>query len=68
MAETESDRKRFEAEGRKGAVKLKMPREGVCTFHDHVRGDMAVEWAGEQDTRHSALRRHGDVQPGERGR
>ncbi|MDB5306193.1 MAG: Glutamyl-tRNA synthetase, Glutamyl-tRNA(Gln) synthetase [Gemmataceae bacterium] len=50
MAVTEADRKRFEAEGRQAAVKLKMPREGVCRFHDHVRGDVEVAWAGEQDT------------------
>jgi glutamyl-tRNA synthetase len=50
MAATDADRKRFEAEGRKGAVKLKMPREGVCRFHDHIRGEVAVEWATEQDT------------------
>jgi glutamyl-tRNA synthetase len=49
MAETEADRRRFEAEGRRGAVKLRMPREGACRFHDHVRGDMEVPWAGEQD-------------------
>jgi glutamyl-tRNA synthetase len=50
MAETDADRKRFEAEGRTGAVKLKMPREGVCRFADHIRGEVAVEWATEQDT------------------
>lgn len=50
MAETAVDRKRFEAEGRTGAVKLKMPREGVCRFADHIRGEVAVEWATEQDT------------------
>ena len=50
MAATDADRKRFEAEGRKGAVKLKMPREGVCRFTDHVRGVVEVPWAGEQDT------------------
>lgn len=49
MAETGADRKRFEAEGRKPAVKVKMPREGVCRFFDHVRGNVEVEWAGEQD-------------------
>jgi glutamyl-tRNA synthetase len=49
MAETDADRKRFEAEGRKGAVKLKMPRQGACEFFDHVRGDVRVEWATEQD-------------------
>src|SRR5581483_1661155 len=30
--------------------RLKMPRQGVCRFHDHIRGDVEVEWAGEQDT------------------
>lgn len=50
MAETDADRKRFEAEGRVGAVKLKMPREGACKFSDHIRGEMEVPWAGEQDT------------------
>ena len=50
MAATDADRARFEAEGRKGAVKAKMPREGVCRFHDHIRGDVEVAWATEQDT------------------
>lgn len=49
MAETEADVKRFEAEGREAIVRLKMPREGQCTFHDLIRGDMSFEWAGEQD-------------------
>jgi glutamyl-tRNA synthetase len=49
MAETAADRARFEAEGRTGSVKIKMPREGTCKFHDHVRGDIEVPWAGEQD-------------------
>jgi glutamyl-tRNA synthetase len=49
MAETPADRARFESEGRKGVVRLKMPREGVCRFHDHIRGDMAVEWSQEAD-------------------
>lgn len=49
MAETDTDRQRFEAEGRTGAVKVKMPREGVCRFFDHIRGDMSFEWAAEQD-------------------
>ncbi len=49
MAETAADRTRFEAEGRTGSVKVKMPREGVCKFYDHVRKDVEVQWAGEQD-------------------
>ena len=49
MAQTEADRRRFESEGRTGVVRLKMPREGYCEFHDHIRGDMKVEWSSEQD-------------------
>jgi glutamyl-tRNA synthetase len=49
MAERASDRARFEAEGRKATVRLKMPLTGTCRFHDLIRGDMAVEWASEQD-------------------
>ena len=50
MAETPAQRAKFEAEGRKGVVRLKMPREGACRFFDHIRGDMEVKWAGEQDS------------------
>ena len=49
MAETPEDEARFEAEGREAVVRLKMPREGQCEFHDLVRGDMSFDWAGEQD-------------------
>jgi len=49
LASSDADRGRFEAEGRKGSVKAKMPREGVCQFKDHIRGDVEVAWAGEQD-------------------
>ncbi|MDH3743819.1 MAG: glutamate--tRNA ligase [Acidobacteriota bacterium] len=49
MAETETDCKRFEAEGRRGLVRLKMPREGVCRFVDLVRGPVEFDWAREQD-------------------
>jgi glutamyl-tRNA synthetase len=49
MAETDADAKRFEAQGRKGVVRLKMPREGQCRFHDLVRGDLSFDWANEQD-------------------
>ncbi len=49
MAETPEEIARFEAEGRESVVRLKMPREGQCRFHDMVRGDMSFEWAGEQD-------------------
>ena len=30
-------------------MRLKMPREGFCEFNDHIRGDMKIEWASEQD-------------------
>ena len=49
MAETASQRAKFEAEHRKGAVRLKMPREDACRFYDHVRGQQEVKWATEQD-------------------
>lgn len=49
MAETPADRTKFESEGRKGTVRLKMPREGVCRFDDLIRGDMSIEWSQEQD-------------------
>jgi glutamyl-tRNA synthetase len=49
MAQTQADRAQFEAEGRKPTVRLKMPRTGLCKFHDHIRGDMEFEWAHEQD-------------------
>lgn len=49
MAESEADVTRFEAEGREGVVRLKMPREGQCVMNDLVRGEVIVEWAGEPD-------------------
>lgn len=49
MAETPAQRAVFEAQGREHSVRLKMPREGICRFHDHIRGDMEVAWETEQD-------------------
>lgn len=49
MAETDEQAAAFEAEGRKSVVRLKMPREGKCEFHDLIRGDVAFDWAREQD-------------------
>jgi glutamyl-tRNA synthetase len=49
MAETDADAAKFEAEGRKAVVRLKMPRSGSCRFTDLIRGEMDVEWALEQD-------------------
>jgi len=49
MANDDAQAKAFEADGRTAVVRLKMPREGQCQFHDLVRGDMSFEWAGEAD-------------------
>lgn len=49
MAETEEQAARFESEGRTSVVRLKLPRSGRCEFHDLIRGDIAVDWASEQD-------------------
>lgn len=49
MAESDADVARFEAEGREGVVRLKMPREGQCVMNDLVRGEVVVEWSGEPD-------------------
>src|SRR4051812_3424595 len=45
MAETPGQCAQFEAAGRAGVVRLKMPRAGECRFHDHIRGGMVVPWA-----------------------
>lgn len=49
MADTAEQAARFEAEGRKGVVRLKMPREGVLVIDDLVRGRVEFQWAREQD-------------------
>src|SRR3954464_8355838 len=49
MAATEEQRARFEQEGRKAVVRLKMPREGTLVIRDHVRGDVEFQWAQEAD-------------------
>jgi len=49
MAETPEDQARFEAEGRRAVVRLKMPREGRLVIDDLVRGRVEFEWAREQD-------------------
>jgi glutamyl-tRNA synthetase len=49
MAETQEERARFEAQGRKAVVRLKIPRAGSCKFADHIRGQMEIDWAREQD-------------------
>ncbi len=49
MADSDADVARFEAEGRQGIVRLKMPREGELVLHDLVRGEVRFQWAREQD-------------------
>src|SRR5262249_39603958 len=49
MAETPADAAKFEGESRTFTVRLKMPREGDCRFTDHVRGEVVVPWATEND-------------------
>ena len=49
MASSDDQRHRFEAEGREGVVRLKMPREGTVVLDDMVRGRVEFESAHEQD-------------------
>jgi glutamyl-tRNA synthetase len=49
MAETDADARRFESEGRKAVVRLKMPREGTLVIPDLIRGNVEFAWASEQD-------------------
>lgn len=49
MASTPEQAAAFEAEGRTAVVRMKMPREGQCTFNDLIRGECAFDWADEQD-------------------
>jgi glutamyl-tRNA synthetase len=48
-AHTSEQSRAFESEGRRGVVRLAMPREGACTFTDLVRGEVSFDWAREQD-------------------
>jgi len=49
QAETRAQAERFEAEGRKASVRLKMPREGKLVIDDLIRGRVEFEWQREQD-------------------
>ena len=49
MANSPAQAAQFESEGRTAVVRLKMPREGQCRFHDLIRGEVVVDWAHEQD-------------------
>jgi len=48
-AATADDAARFESEGRSAVIRLDMPRDGQCVFHDAIRGDVQFDWAREQD-------------------
>ncbi len=49
MAATPAERSRFESEGRKWVVRLKMPREGKLVLPDLIRGNVEFDWAREAD-------------------
>ncbi len=49
MAESDADRARFEAEGRRAVIRLKMPRTGTLALADLVRGTVDFAWAQEAD-------------------
>src|SRR5262249_10188929 len=49
MATTPAERARFEAEGRKAVVRLKMPRDGKLVLRDLVRGSVEFAWSEEAD-------------------
>ena len=49
MAETDEQAAEFEAQGRAAVVRMKMPRTGQCMIDDLIRGEVAFDWAREQD-------------------
>ncbi len=49
MADTPEKQAQFEAEGRQGVVRLKMPREGKIVVDDMIRGPVEFDLAQEQD-------------------
>lgn len=49
MGDTPEKIEQFRAQGREAVVRLKMPREGNCQFHDLIRGDCSFAWSDEQD-------------------
>lgn len=49
LANSEEQAAAWEAGGRSAVVRLKIPREGKCVFHDEIRGQVEFAWAEEQD-------------------
>ena len=68
MAETDAQAKPFEAEGRQGVVRLKMPREGTLVDSRPRPRRRRVRLGPRAGPRHPAGRRHLPVPPGERRR
>ena len=66
MAESSADAARFEAEGRRPVVRLKMPRQGTLAIDDLIRGRVEVDWAPGAGPRDPAGRRHVPLSPRQR--
>lgn len=49
MALNDTQAAEWTAQGRQAVVRLKIPREGKCQFHDLIRGDVEFDWSSEQD-------------------
>ncbi len=49
MAQDDRQAAEWESAGRSAVIRLKMPTEGQCRFTDLIRGDVAFQWADEQD-------------------
>ncbi|MFO7675653.1 MAG: glutamate--tRNA ligase [bacterium] len=59
MAEGPGERHKYEAEGRRAVVRLKMPSAGRLDLDDMVRGRVSFDWEREQD--HVIQRQDGSV-------
>jgi glutamyl-tRNA synthetase len=61
MAQTPAERARFEGQGRKGVVRLKMPRQGTCIIQDLILGNVEFDWGKAPDQDHVIQRADGTV-------
>jgi glutamyl-tRNA synthetase len=61
MAATPAERARFEGQGRKDVVRLKMPRQGGCTVQDLILGNVEFDWGKAPDQDHVIQRADGTV-------
>ncbi len=55
MAETDEQAAAFEKEGRSAVVRLKIPREGACRFHDLIRDEVHSIGARSRTTSFNAM-------------